>query len=87
VNVSIWLLVGALVGLVNVFSIVRTVTRMRPGAPVVALWAVMGGFMARLALSLLALAVALRHNAAAGLLVFAGIWLARWVCIWSTRNR
>ena len=84
-NNVIWLLAGLLVGLLNVVSIVRTVGQLQPGGDIRALSAVLGGFIWRTGLSVLLLVFALQRSATAGLLAFAGLWLARWTALlWVT---
>lgn len=84
-NPWLWLFAGLVVGALNATSIARTVGRLRPGAgrrmPLAAVSLVASGFVLRLALSALVLIGGLRQSAAAGLLAFAGIWLARWLMV------
>ncbi|HOU14948.1 MAG TPA: hypothetical protein PKZ84_17710 [Anaerolineae bacterium] len=86
-NVWLWLLVGALAGWLNVASIAGLVARLRPGGDVWAVSALAGGFAVRLGLAALVLSIALRQDALAGLLAFAGMWLARWVVLFWTRTK
>lgn len=77
----LWLLVGLLVGALNVASIARTVGSLRPGGDARAWASVISGFALRLALAVCVLVIALRQSAAAGLLAFAGLWLGRWTVL------
>ena len=86
-NSWLWLLVGLSLGALNAASIARTVGKLRPEANVRALSAVASGFMLRLILSVLVLAVALRQSAAAGLLAIAGIWFGRWTVLFWTNAK
>lgn len=83
----VWLLIGFLVGLVNIFSIVRNVARLNPATHRRALRMTTSGFLFRLALSAIVLTLALQFSAAAGLLAFLGLWLARWGAVFLTRSR
>ena len=83
----VWLLIGFLAGLVNIFSIVRDVARLNPATRHRALRITTSGFLFRLALSAVVLTLALRSSAASGLLAFLGLWLARWVAVYLPRSK
>lgn len=77
----IWLFTGVLSGLLNALAMAATVARLTPAAPVQSLRRITGGMALRWILTAALLAAALRHGAGAGLLAFAGLWLARWAAI------
>lgn len=76
--VVVWLIAGALVGWVSILIHVWTMPRLRPDAPRQRLWGMFGGMLLRWLLIAGLLSVALRQGIVAGLLAFAGLWLARW---------
>lgn len=82
----VWLFAGMLVGLLNALTISATVTRLTSAAAVQSLCRITSGMALRWILTAVLLAAALRHGAGAGLLAFAGLWLARWATImwWSS---
>lgn len=82
----LWLLGGVLVGLLNALVMAATVNRLTPAAK--GLYWITGGMAARWAFVAVFLIAALRQGAGAGLLAFAGLWLARWAAIawWSGRK-
>jgi hypothetical protein len=85
VSLWLWLCAGLAVGVLNAASIAGTIGRMRPGgekSPPPPFFLIASGFTLRLALAALVLIGGLRQSAAAGLLAFAGIWLARWLMVW-----
>ncbi len=73
----IWLLLGGVVGAVHGWSLRWTVSRLYPGAPLRSLGLVLGGAALRWGLVVLLLIVALQEGSGAGLLAFAGQWLAQ----------
>jgi len=73
-----WLLLGGMVGGLNGLTLCWTVSRLRPGALPYTLAAILGGTLLRWGTVAVALALALRQGIGPGLLVFAGLWLARW---------
>ncbi len=80
--VVVWLVAGALVGWVSILTQVWLVARLCPRTPRQGLWLLLGGMLLRWALIAGLLSVALRQGIVAGLLAFAGLWMARWVLIW-----
>ena len=80
-NAIVWLLIGALVGIANVYSIARTVSRLRPDARLTAVLATFGGALMRYGLSAVVLSLALQQNAVYGILAFVGLLVARWVAV------
>lgn len=80
----LWLSAGLTTGILNGLMLRWTVGRLRSetslaGVPLVAL-----GFLARLALSAALLVIALQRGIAPGLSAFVGLWLARWITIYTT---
>ena len=80
---ALWLLAGAVVGLVGMFSLQWTVGRLRAQAPVAGIALTMGGMLLRLAAAggLLWLALRRAGLVAAGA-ALAGLLLTRWIMIW-----
>ncbi len=79
--VVVWLIAGALVGWVSILIQVWTMPRLRPDALRQRLGGMIGGMLLRWLLIAGLLSVALQQGIVAGLLAFAGLWLARWLGI------
>ena len=73
-----WLFIGGTVGVWNGLTLWWTVIRMRPGAPRRAVAWAFWGAMLRLSLAAGLLIAALQQGIVPALLVFSGLWLARW---------
>ncbi|MBS3783245.1 MAG: ATP synthase subunit I [Anaerolineae bacterium] len=74
---GLWVLAGALVGVLNGLSRWWTVARLRAGMAGSPLKPTLGAMVARLALVAGLLIAALRNGILPGLLAFAGLWLTR----------
>jgi hypothetical protein len=73
-----WCLAGLAIGAFGGWTTWLTVNRLRPGASHSIVTWTLGGTFLRWILAAGLLAAALQHGAAAGLLAFSGLWLARW---------
>jgi len=82
VNAIGWFLAGALVGLANVYTIARTVSRIRPEARRSALMVTVGSALLRFVFAAVVLSIALQQSAFAGILVFVGMLTARWSAVY-----
>jgi hypothetical protein len=85
-DVVIWLFAGLLVGFINALLVVRTVAKVRPDASYPMYRVVIRGWLVRLGLATLVLALAVREDISSGLVTFAGLWLARWVLVGLTQR-
>ena len=74
----IWFLVGIALGALLVLSLKRFVERLAPQDDEITAPTVVVGFFGRHLLLGLALYVAIRQDALAGVLLVAGIWVGRW---------
>ena len=84
----VWLFGGVLVGLLNALAMSVAVRRLTPAASAKGLHWITGGMAARWVFTAAFLVAALRQGAGAGLLAFAGLWLARWAAVgWWYRAR
>lgn len=81
-NAIAWLLAGALVGIANVYSIARTVSRMRPDGRLYAVLVTVGGALMRFGLAVVVLSLALQQSALSGILAFVGLLVARWIAVY-----
>lgn len=79
--IGAWLLAGGLVGVLNGFSRWWTVARLRAGGDGRPLLLTLGGLGVRLTLVAALLIAGLKQGIAAGLLAFAGLWLAQWATV------
>jgi hypothetical protein len=78
---GLWLLAGALVGLLNSLAIWWTVARLRSDTHHSALLLTLGGMVLRLALIAALLIGGLKRGFIPGLLAFGGLWLTRTVVV------
>ena len=81
-NAVVWLLIGVVAGLVNVYLISQTVAKLRPDARYRAMSVTFGGVLVRFGISAAVLSLALRQNAVSGVCAFVGLWVARWITIY-----
>ena len=81
-NAITWLIIGAMTGLVHVYTIARTVSRLRPEARLYALLATVGGALMRYGIAALTLSVALQQDALSGVLAFVGMLVSRWFAVY-----
>lgn len=85
--VTLWLLAGGIIGVLNGLSLRWTVAGLRTGAPGRAVVLTMAGAILRWGLAASVLFFALQRGIVPALLAFAGLWLARWGMIyWANRN-
>jgi len=83
----LWLLGGILVGFINAVLTVRTVTKVRPEVNYSMSAVVLRGLFSRLGLAAAIMLVAINRGIGAGLMAFAGLWLARWFFVrWVQRG-
>jgi hypothetical protein len=78
----VWLFVGALVGLANVYSIALTVVRIRPNARVRAVLTTVGGALLRYGVVAVVLSLALQRSALSGISAFVGLFVVRWIAVY-----
>lgn len=76
--VALWLCAGGITGVLSGLSLRWTVGFLRPGATGRAVILTMAGVLLRWVLTASLLVAALQRGAAAALLAFFGLWLARW---------
>ena len=76
--VALWLCAGGITGVLSGLSLRWTVGFLRPGATGRAVILTMAGVILRWVLTASLLVAALQRGAAAALLAFFGLWLARW---------
>ena len=76
--VALWLCAGGITGVLSGLSLRWTVGFLRPGATGRAVILTMAGAILRWVLTASLLIAALQRGAAAALLAFFGLWLARW---------
>jgi len=77
-----WFFTGALVGLANVYTIARTVSRIRPEARLSAVIATVGAGLLRFVFAAVVLSLALQQNVSSGILAFGGMLMARWSVVY-----
>ncbi|HEC35485.1 MAG TPA: hypothetical protein ENI39_03000 [Anaerolineae bacterium] len=76
--VTLWLLAGLAVGVLNGLTLWSSVARLRPDVSGRAVAWILAGALLRLSLAASLLIVALQRGVLPGLLACAGLWLARW---------
>ena len=78
---TLWLVAGALVGLLNAGIRWWTVSRLGAELPDRALLTAVGGMAVRLSLAASLLTIGLRRGIVPGLLSFGGMWITRWATV------
>ena len=78
---TLWLVLGALVGLLNAAFRWWTVSHIGADLPERALLITVGGIVVRLSLVASLLTLALSRGIVPGLLSFGGLWMARWATV------
>jgi hypothetical protein len=73
----VWFLAGVALGVLLVLSLKRLVAQLDPEKAEVALPRVITGYFARFFVVVVALVIAIRYEALAGVLLVAGIWVGR----------
>jgi len=79
----LWLIGGAVVGVLNVLSLDWSLGRLlHPAASLGGVALILGGAVVRWGIAAGLLLVALQRGIGAALLALGGLWLGRWVMIW-----
>lgn len=88
IGLWVWPFVGGLVGIVNGATRLTTISYLSSETVTRSLVLVLGGMMVRLGFVAALLIAGLKQGIDAGLLAFAGLWVARWVIvIWSNARQ
>jgi len=82
-----WFIIGIAIGILNGLTLHWTVGRLRPETSLISAPLVMFGFLLRFGLVATLLLVALQSGIAPCLLSFAGLWLARWITVYTALPR
>lgn len=77
----LWVIPGAVLGILSTLSQWWTVAHLHPNAPLQSVTGIIGGTIIRLVLTGGLLVVALQQGVVAGLAAFAGWWLARTIML------
>lgn len=78
----VWLVLGAALSGIHTLSVAAFVAGIRPGEDKQVRRRVAGSYFLRYALAAALLALAIRHNVRAGLVVCAGFWVTRWLGVY-----
>jgi hypothetical protein len=78
---TLWIVAGALIGLLNAAVRWWAVSHVGACAPERALLLAVGGMVVRLSLVASLLALAMSRGIVPGLLAFGGLWMARWATV------
>jgi hypothetical protein len=83
----IWFIIGIAIGVLNGLTLRWTINRLRPDTALASIPLVTLGFLLRLGLSAGLLVIALQCGIVPGLSAFVGVWLARWITVYTAQPR